>query len=76
MAAGIPRGVSAKDAIRAFERAGGTRRAGRGSHVHVKMPNGQLITIPYHKEIKVGLLAAAIKKAGLTVDEFVDLLRR
>ena len=76
MPGALPRGVGAEEAIRAFERAGGVRRRGRGSHVNITMPNGQLITIPYHKEIKVGLLGAAIKKAGLTVDEFVKLLRR
>jgi hypothetical protein len=40
------------------------------------MPNGQLITIPGHGEVKVGLLRAAVKKAGLSIDEFLVLLRR
>ncbi|MCD6505489.1 hypothetical protein J7M22_02575 [Candidatus Poribacteria bacterium] len=38
------------------------------------MPNGQLITIPVTGEIKVGLLKAAIRKAGLTEEEFINLL--
>jgi len=38
------------------------------------MPNGQLITIPVTGEIKVGLLKAAIRKAGLTGEEFINLL--
>jgi predicted RNA binding protein YcfA (HicA-like mRNA interferase family) len=38
------------------------------------MPNGQLITIPSHRELKIGLLKAAIRKAGLTDNEFLDLL--
>lgn len=42
----------------------------------IKMPNSQLITIPGHGEVKVGLLQAAIRKSGLTVDTFLDNLKR
>jgi hypothetical protein len=38
------------------------------------MQNGQIITIPISKELKIGLLKAAIKKAGLTDEEFIKLL--
>jgi hypothetical protein len=38
------------------------------------MPNGSLITIPVSGELKIGLLKAAIKKAGLTEEEFRKLL--
>lgn len=31
-------------------------------------------TIPAHRELKIGLLKAAIRKAGLTEEEFLDLL--
>ena len=76
MAEALPRGMRAEEAIRAFVRAGGVARSGRGSHSNVKMPNGQLITIPAHGTVKVGLLRAAIKKAGLSVDEFLGLAGR
>jgi len=62
--------------IEAFVSEGGTRRPGKGSHTKIKMPNGQLITIPGHGEIKVGLLRAAVKKTGLSVDEFLELIGR
>jgi predicted RNA binding protein YcfA (HicA-like mRNA interferase family) len=68
------RGVSGDEAIRAFVKAGGFRRGGKGDHVNIKMPNAQLITIPSHRELKIGLLKAAIRKAGLTDDEFLDFL--
>ena len=69
------RGIKARDVIAAFERAGGVRRKkGKGSHVNVKMPNGQIITIPNKGDIKIGLLKAAIVKAGLTDDGFAKLL--
>jgi predicted RNA binding protein YcfA (HicA-like mRNA interferase family) len=72
----LPKGLRAEEVIKALEWTGGIRRSGKGSHTNLKMPNGQLITIPGHGEIKVGLLRAAIKKAGLSVDEFLELLGR
>ena len=66
--------VKGKDAVRAFANAGGEVRSGKGDHVNIKMPNGQLITIPVSRELKIGLLKAAIKKAGLSEEEFEQLL--
>ena len=70
------RDVRPRDAIRALERAGGMVRSGaKGDHVNIKMPNGQIVTLSGRREpIKIGLLKAAIRKAGLTEDEFVRLL--
>jgi predicted RNA binding protein YcfA (HicA-like mRNA interferase family) len=68
------RGIKGKDAIKAFLKAGGVNRAGKGDHVNIKMPNGQIITIPISKDLKIGLLKAAIKKAGLSDEEFIELL--
>jgi predicted RNA binding protein YcfA (HicA-like mRNA interferase family) len=69
------RGIKGKEAIKAFVKAGGIERKGKGDHVNIKMPNGQIITIPSSKELKIGLLKAAIKKAGLTEEEFSMLLK-
>jgi len=69
------RGIKGKEAIKAFVKAGGIERKGKGDHVNIKMPNGQIITIPSSKELKIGLLKAAIKKAGLTEEEFSRLLK-
>jgi predicted RNA binding protein YcfA (HicA-like mRNA interferase family) len=67
------RGVGGEEAEKVFVKAGGVRRAGKGDHVNIKMTNGQLVTIPLHRELKIGLLKAAIRKAGLTEEEFLDL---
>lgn len=69
------RGVKAEDATRAFERAGGVRRSGKGDHVNIKMPNGMIVTLKNVGEVKIGLLKAAIKKAGLTEALFRGYLR-
>lgn len=68
-------GIKGNEAVKAFVRAGGKPRGGKGDHVNIKMPNGQLITIPVPRELKIGLLKAAIKKAGLTEEEFERFLK-
>jgi predicted RNA binding protein YcfA (HicA-like mRNA interferase family) len=68
------RGIKGFDAVKVFVKIGGLKRKGKGDHVNIKMPNGQLITIPVSKELKIGLLKNAIKKAGLTEENFLELL--
>ena len=68
------RGIKGKDAVKAFLRAGGKERPGKGDHTNIKMPNGMIITIPDKGELKIGLLKSAIHKAGLTEEQFLDLL--
>ena len=68
------RGIRGEEAIRAFLKAGGIRRGGKGDHVNIKMPNGRILTVPGTRELKIGLLKDAIKKAGLTDERFLELL--
>ena len=70
------RGVRPRNAIAALERAGGVvRKSGKGDHVNIKMPNGQILTFSGKREpIKVGLLKAMLRKANLSEEEFVKLL--
>jgi predicted RNA binding protein YcfA (HicA-like mRNA interferase family) len=49
------RGVKGKKAIKAFIRAGGIEKPGKGDHINIKMPNGMVITIPDKGELKIGL---------------------
>ncbi len=35
----------------------------------------KLIVVPLHKRLKTGLLRAIIKEAGLTIEEFIELLK-
>jgi predicted RNA binding protein YcfA (HicA-like mRNA interferase family) len=69
------RNVSGKEAVKAFVRAGGIVRQGKGDHINIKMPNGQLITIPISGDLKIGLLKSAIRKAGLDDEEFLKLFK-
>jgi predicted RNA binding protein YcfA (HicA-like mRNA interferase family) len=68
--------ISPKQAIKAFSKAGWKVARQKGSHVHlVKSGQKAILTIPFHnKPIKRGVLRTLIKKAGLTVEEFLELL--
>lgn len=64
--------------IKAFERAGWKVRKQTGSHVQlIKEGSPYILSIPVHKgkPIKQGLLRDQIKKAGMTVEEFLDLYK-
>ena len=70
--------VSARDTIRAFEKIGYRQVRQRGSHIRLRdetNPNHLPLTVPNHKTLKPGLLRKLIRDAGLTVDEFNELLR-
>jgi len=67
--------VKGDDAIRAFERVGFQFDHWRGRHAILYHPDGRHLSIPGgRKELKAGTLRTLIRKAGLTVDEFVRLL--
>lgn len=69
------RNVRPSRAIAALERAGGATRQGKGDHVNVKMPNGQIVTFSGRRDpVKIGLLKAMLRKAGLTEEAFEKLL--
>ncbi len=67
--------VSGKDVVKALSKHGFTVRKGKGDHV-VLQSNDRYrnIVVPLHKELKSGTIRAIIKQAGLSVDEFLNLL--
>ncbi|MCS4541651.1 MAG: type II toxin-antitoxin system HicA family toxin [Euryarchaeota archaeon] len=66
--------VSGKEVIKALQKIGYYVYDQKGSHVHLRHFNERPLTVPYHEEIDRGTLRRIIKDAGLTVEEFVDLL--
>ena len=46
-----------------------------GSHMILLGPAGRRLSVPRHRELGRGLLRALIRDAGLTREEFLDLLR-
>ena len=67
--------VSARDCIRALSKVGFYTARQRGSHISLRRddPPGR-ITIPNHRELKPGTLKRILNDAGLTTQEFIDLL--
>jgi predicted RNA binding protein YcfA (HicA-like mRNA interferase family) len=69
--------VTASEAMRAFEKAGFRVVRTTGSHHIMKKPGHRNnLSIPKHgsANMKPGLHRAQIRAAGLTVEEFVNLL--
>jgi len=69
--------VSGEKAIKAFLNAGFVKVRQRGSHLRLENIEGNDIirlTVPLHNPMKKGTLSRLIKDAGLTIDEFVNLL--
>jgi predicted RNA binding protein YcfA (HicA-like mRNA interferase family) len=67
--------VSGRECIQSLQRAGFYMVRQKGSHVTLRKDNPfNRITVPNHKTIKPGMLRAIIRDAGLTVDEFIELL--
>jgi len=67
--------VSGERAVRAFQKAGGIKDRQRGSHVILlKAGSPVSLSIPQHRELAPGTLRALIRSAGMTVEEFSNLL--
>jgi len=67
--------ISGKEAVKAFERVGWSVAGQVGSHCVMTKPGERTnLSVPQHKELSIGLLRALIRAAGMTVDEFLNLL--
>lgn len=69
--------IRPKLVIRVLERAGFIVRRVSGSHYILKHPNKPTlrVTVPYHNhDLKRGTLQSIVKQAGLTNEEFLELL--
>ncbi len=68
--------ISGKDLVKAFARMGYEPDHQTGSHMILRQKNVpyRRLTIPNHKEISKGTLRAIIRQAGLSREEFFDLL--
>lgn len=67
--------ISGKKAVKAFEKAGWYKVGQVGSHLVMSKPKVRVnLSIPQHRELSTGTLHALIRNAGLSVDEFLQLL--
>ena len=69
-------GISGKETVKKFQVLGYQVVRQKGSHVRLVHPKPDAfkpLTIPIHKELKIGLLTQLIKNTNLTIEEFLSL---
>ena len=65
------------DVIKIFQKFGWSIARQRGSHIILtKLGHIATLSVPNHDEVARGTLRSLISKAGLTVEEFLDVLNR
>jgi len=69
----LPR-ISGREARRAFERAGWTHRRTTGDHMILTMVGRRSLVVPDYDDLPPFILRGLIRTAGLTIDQFIDLL--
>jgi len=68
--------VSGRLAVAAFQKAGFEILRRRGGHIIiVKDDIAVMLSVPDHRQLKPGAPRALIRKAGLTAQEFEELLK-
>ncbi|MBI4499359.1 MAG: type II toxin-antitoxin system HicA family toxin [Chloroflexi bacterium] len=66
--------ISWRECVHALEQVGYSVARTRGSHLRVRCPGRDPVTIPRHQERDRTTLRSIIRQAGLTVEEFIALL--
>lgn len=71
----LPR-VSGREVVKALGKIGYQFDRQRGNHIVLRQidPPNRRLTVPDHAEVAKGTLRAIIRQAGLTVEEFKNLL--
>jgi predicted RNA binding protein YcfA (HicA-like mRNA interferase family) len=69
--------ISGREAVRAFRKIGYEIDHQTGSHIILRHrePPYRRLSIPDHEELAKGTLRALIRQAGLTAEEFIELLK-
>lgn len=65
-------GINHQDAVRALQKAG-FRIVRQGKHI-VMSDGVRILTIPRHNPVNAFTMGGIVRDAGLTEDEFLDLL--
>jgi predicted RNA binding protein YcfA (HicA-like mRNA interferase family) len=69
--------ISGRDLVRTLAKDGWQVARQRGSHIIlVKEGHMATLSVPDHREVARGTLRSLIRSSGLSVDEFLELLRK
>ena len=68
-----PPAISGAEMIKILERKGYAQIRTRGSHVRLYppeyLPNAKKVTVPLHKQLKVGTLLSILRDSGLSIED-------
>ena len=67
--------ISGRRAIKIFEALGFSIVRQRGSHVVLRRGDKGCV-IPLHRELAAGTLRSAIKQAGITIEDFLEIMKK
>jgi predicted RNA binding protein YcfA (HicA-like mRNA interferase family) len=65
---------SGREAAAAFMRMGHLLDHQTGSHIILRHPTQRRLTVPDHRELAKGTLRSLIRDAGITKEQFIELL--
>jgi predicted RNA binding protein YcfA (HicA-like mRNA interferase family) len=65
---------SGTEAVKVFRQLGYEVDHQTGSHIILRHSSQRRLTVPNHRELAKGTLRALIREAGLTKEQFTDLL--
>ena len=68
--------ISGKEAVKAFVKSGYNHVHTSGDHAILQKAGFPTLSIPLHKEVARFLLKSQVKRANLTEEEFLRLLRK
>jgi predicted RNA binding protein YcfA (HicA-like mRNA interferase family) len=67
--------ISGRECIKALQRAGFEIARQKGSHVIIQnQVTGVTVVVPDHDELDRGTLKGILRQAGMSADEFIELL--
>ncbi len=67
--------ISGKQVVKAFLKFGYAHVHTSGDHAILQKPNAPSLSIPLHKEVAPFLLRAQIKKANISLEDFIKTLK-
>ena len=65
--------VSGREIVRALQRLGFVVLRQKGSHIILRRGSAGCV-VPDHREVKLGTLSGVLKQAGVSADEFIQVL--
>jgi predicted RNA binding protein YcfA (HicA-like mRNA interferase family) len=67
--------ISGKKAVKAFLKFGYVHVHTSGDHAILQKPGSPTLSIPLHKEVAQFLLKAQVKRAEITIDDYIKALK-